>query len=36
VTAKGIPYLKIETDYSTADRGQINTRLEAFLETIQK
>jgi benzoyl-CoA reductase/2-hydroxyglutaryl-CoA dehydratase subunit BcrC/BadD/HgdB len=36
VTAKGIPYLKIETDYSTADSGQINTRLEAFLETINK
>jgi benzoyl-CoA reductase/2-hydroxyglutaryl-CoA dehydratase subunit BcrC/BadD/HgdB len=36
VTGKGIPYLKIETDYSTADSGQINTRLEAFLETIQK
>lgn len=33
--AKGVPYLKIETDYSTADRGQINTRLEAFLETIE-
>ena len=36
VTAKGIPYLEIETDYSQADSGQINTRLEAFLETIQK
>jgi benzoyl-CoA reductase/2-hydroxyglutaryl-CoA dehydratase subunit BcrC/BadD/HgdB len=36
VAGKGIPYLKIETDYSTADSGQINTRLEAFLETIQK
>jgi benzoyl-CoA reductase/2-hydroxyglutaryl-CoA dehydratase subunit BcrC/BadD/HgdB len=36
VNAKGIPYLKIETDYSTADTGQINTRLEAFLETIEK
>ena len=33
--AKGVPYLKIETDYSTADSGQINTRLEAFLETIE-
>lgn len=31
---KGVPYLNIETDYSTADSGQINTRLEAFLETI--
>ena len=34
VVAKGIPYLKVETDYSKADAGQINTRLEAFLETI--
>lgn len=33
--AKGVPYLNIETDYSTADSGQINTRLEAFLETIE-
>jgi len=32
--AKNVPYLKIETDYSKADSGQINTRLEAFLETI--
>ena len=36
VTEKNIPYIKIETDYSTADIGQINTRLEAFLETIEK
>ena len=34
VTEKGIPYIKIETDNSKADVGQINTRLEAFLETI--
>jgi len=34
VLAKKIPYLKVETDYSKADAGQINTRLEAFLETI--
>lgn len=33
---KGIPYLKIETDYSTADSGQINTRLEAFVETMEQ
>ena len=31
----GVPYLNIETDYSTADSGQINTCLEAFLETIE-
>ena len=34
VLAKKIPYLKVETDYSKADAGQINTRLEAYLETI--
>ena len=33
--AKGVPYLNIETDYSSADSGQINTRLEAFLETME-
>lgn len=33
---KGIPYLAIETDYSLSDKGQINTRLAAFLETIEK
>jgi len=33
---KGIPYLNIETDYSQSDKGQINTRLSAFLETIVK
>lgn len=33
---KGVPYLNIETDYSQTDRGQINTRLAAFLETIVK
>ena len=31
---KHLPYLSIETDYSQADSGQINTRLAAFLETI--
>lgn len=35
-SSKGIPYLKIETDYSTSDSGQINTRLEAFMETLEK
>ena len=36
VQEKGLPYLNIETDYSQNDRGQINTRLGAFLETINK
>ena len=33
---KEIAYLNIETDYSQSDKGQINTRLEAFLETIDR
>ena len=33
---KGLSYLNIETDYSQSDKGQINTRLAAFLETIEK
>ena len=33
---KGIAYLNIETDYSQSDKGQINTRLAAFLETIDR
>ena len=36
VTNKGKSYLMIETDYSQADKGQIRTRLEAFLETLEK
>lgn len=31
---KGIPYLAITTDYSTADQGQIDTRLGAFIELL--
>jgi hypothetical protein len=31
---KGIPYLSVETDYSKADVGQLNTRITAFLEMI--
>lgn len=33
---KGLPYLNLETDYSQADKGQLSTRLAAFLETIDK
>lgn len=36
VNEKGKGYLLIETDYSQADKGQIRTRLEAFLETLEK
>lgn len=30
----GIPYMKLETDYSTGDSGQVETRLAAFIETL--
>lgn len=29
-----IPYMKLETDYSTSDSGQIETRLAAFIEML--
>ena len=29
-----IPYMKLDTDYSTADAGQINTRINAFIEML--
>lgn len=32
--AHDIPYLKLETDYSEGDAGQVETRLAAFIETI--
>lgn len=32
----GLPFLKIETDYSQGDVGQIRTRVEATLETIKR
>lgn len=32
---KHLPYIAIDTDYSSADQAQISTRLEAFLEMIQ-
>ena len=31
---KGLAYLVVDTDYSQSDRGQLSTRLAAFLETI--
>ncbi len=31
---KGKPYICIETDYSKSDKGQINTRLNAFIEML--
>lgn len=33
---EGIPALRLETDYSQEDLGQLQTRLEAFLEVIGK
>ncbi len=29
-----IPYIAIETDYSTADFGQLSTRVAAFIEML--
>ncbi len=34
VEGAGIPYMKIETDYSVGDQGQIDTRIAAFIETL--
>ena len=34
VTGKNVPYMQIETDYSSADIGQINTRCAAFIEML--
>ncbi len=31
---KTIPYMSVETDYSTADIGQLNTRMAAFVEML--
>lgn len=32
--ALGVPYLRIETDYSATDSGQLETRLAAFIEML--
>lgn len=34
VTNKNIPYMFIETDYSSTDAGQVNTRVGAFMEML--
>lgn len=31
---EGVPYMKLETDYSTTDSGQVETRIAAFLEML--
>jgi benzoyl-CoA reductase/2-hydroxyglutaryl-CoA dehydratase subunit BcrC/BadD/HgdB len=33
--AKDIPTLRIDTDYSMEDMGQLKTRVEAFIELIK-
>jgi benzoyl-CoA reductase/2-hydroxyglutaryl-CoA dehydratase subunit BcrC/BadD/HgdB len=32
---KGVPLLRIETEYSEEDAGQIRTRIEAFIEMME-
>ena len=32
---EGIPAIRIETDYSQEDIGQLKTRVEAFIETLK-
>ena len=34
VTEMNIPYMKITTDYSQTDRGQLSTRIAAFMEML--
>ena len=34
VEEAGVPYMRLETDYGDADQGQLQTRLEAFLEML--
>ena len=31
-----VPYIALETDYSAADSGQLDTRIAAFLETLER
>ena len=31
---KNVPYFHVETDYSTADVAQLNTRIAAFIEML--
>jgi benzoyl-CoA reductase/2-hydroxyglutaryl-CoA dehydratase subunit BcrC/BadD/HgdB len=36
LSKEGIPLLRIETDYSDEDSGQLKTRIEAFLEILKR
>lgn len=31
---RGVPYMRLETDYSKGDAGQVETRIAAFIETL--
>jgi benzoyl-CoA reductase/2-hydroxyglutaryl-CoA dehydratase subunit BcrC/BadD/HgdB len=31
---KGLPFLSLETDYSSGDTGQLKTRIAAFIEML--
>jgi benzoyl-CoA reductase/2-hydroxyglutaryl-CoA dehydratase subunit BcrC/BadD/HgdB len=31
---EGLPFIKIVSDYDTAEHGQLRTRIEAFIESI--
>lgn len=33
-TPMAIPYMKLETDYSQSDAGQLETRIAAFVEML--
>ncbi|MEK6695684.1 MAG: 2-hydroxyacyl-CoA dehydratase family protein [Candidatus Deferrimicrobiota bacterium] len=35
ILSEAVPFLRIETEYSTEDAGQLTTRVEAFLEMIR-
>ncbi|HEY3294984.1 MAG TPA: double-cubane-cluster-containing anaerobic reductase [bacterium] len=35
LTANGIPVMRLETDYSSEDAGQLKTRVEAFVELLK-
>jgi len=34
MSEKGVPFLQLNTDYSKEDLGQLQTRIEAFVEII--
>jgi benzoyl-CoA reductase/2-hydroxyglutaryl-CoA dehydratase subunit BcrC/BadD/HgdB len=36
LAAENVPLLRVETDYSDEDIGQLTTRVEAFLEMLRR